>query len=74
MQKPINIIHLSYRMERLTICGLGEDALRGDPNFISFWYYLDEALEVAEAYPYDEQCEICWRDLELKLLAYVGED
>ena len=74
MPNPIFIIHLSHSHENHTLCGLGPNSMYGDTNFVGLYHVLDQALEIQDEYTEDEKCEICWRDLELKLLAYIGED
>ena len=51
--------------------GLKEDY---DYEYLEFSHFLYQAEQVSGDYSDDEKCEICWRDLELKLLAHVGED
>ncbi len=77
MTKPFYIIHLCIDSEKPTICGLMDECRMTedyDYEYMEFSHYLHQAEEVSGDYSDDEKCEICWRDLELKLLATVGED
>lgn len=78
MSKPFYIIHLCIDPESPTLCGLGEaDRYREedyDYEYMEYSHYLHQAEAVSGDYSDDEKCEICWRDLELKLLAHAGED
>ena len=76
MAKPFYIIHLCISSEKPTLCGLSDNSLKEDYDYeyLEFSHFLYQAEQVSGDYSDDEKCEICWRDLELKLLAHVGED
>lgn len=76
MTKPFYIIHLCIDLEKPTLCGLKEPSWSEDYDYeyLEFSHYLHQAEQVSGEYSDDEKCEICWRDLELKLLANAGEN
>jgi len=76
MTKPFYIIHLCIDSEKPTLCGLKDPREQEDYDYeyLEFSHYLHQAEAVSGDYSDDEKCEICWRDLELKLLANAGEN